>query len=141
VVRVYGPYKPGEVPKIRGIDPPGALANGSFWSNKLYLSEKDFREGSVVFEEWNKGSKIALLKVKKDTRVVFGQGLAQALSPADTFNGVAKTLPSSPDWQFSFPPDQAWLDAGNSAGDWINHLISTGKLEMVLEDIPTGWRQ
>jgi hypothetical protein len=140
LVRYYGNYKPGEVPAIGGITPAGASPKGSFWGTRLYQSERSFREGSVVFEEWNAAKAMTVIKVKKGNRIAFGKGLGQTLPPEKTFDGVAKALGPSEDWQFAFQPDQAWLDQGNKAEDWMNYLFEKGYLEIV-EDVPTGWKK
>jgi hypothetical protein len=139
LVRYYGEYGVGEVPKVGGKDVQGAFQKGAFWGNRLYISEAAFREGCVVFPEWNAAKRITQIKVKKGTRIVFGRGKEQTLGPGQTFDGIEKNIGNSPDWQFAFPPDPDWVAQGNQPGDWLKHLFDRGQLEIV-EDAPSGWK-
>ncbi len=137
VVRTYGTYGVDEVPSIGGIPQSGAPKLGNFWGNRLYKDKQSFYSGCVVFPEWNGGKRIVLLKVKKGTKVVIGQGRGQSLSPSQTFDGTVKSIAGSSDWQISFPGDSTWF-AQNPGKSWVEKLSQDGKVE-VLSDVSTGW--
>ncbi|HYX38511.1 MAG TPA: hypothetical protein VE954_35870 [Oligoflexus sp.] len=146
IIRYYGEYSVGEVPKINGKNPSGASKLGGFWSTKLYLNEESFRVGGVVFPEWNGAKRVVQIRIKPaqgkpKVKIAIGKGKGQVLLPNQTFTGASKVLDDSDDYQVALVADPDWLAASpeNTHDKWLPYLEQQGVIE-VLEDAPTGWK-